>query len=194
MRRLPLLDRIFVSTPCKQDWEAMPGDQRVRSCESCQLPVHDLSAMTRAEAEALVASHKGRMCARYLRRADGTIATTDEPGPRRRVRWLAVAAAAGVVGLAAEMRIYRELTAEDPVAPTAQIDQVEVIARSSQEHVTDRHVEHEPAPPPPLAARIAEVYEQRTMGVVRLSGAGAFHELVDDLGAGEPSPPDRGTR
>jgi hypothetical protein len=192
MRRLPLLERLFVATPCQRDWEAMPGDQRVRNCASCKLPVHDLSAMTRAEAEALVARDQGRLCARFHRRADGTIATADEPGPRRRLRWLA--AAAGAVGLAGQVDVSGRLAAYEPTAPTAELEQIEVIALSTQEHVTDVHVEHEPAPPPPRAEKLAEVpaIEHKTMGVILLRREAAFHDIVDDSSAGGGS--DRGAR
>jgi hypothetical protein len=70
----------------------MPGDDRARICTRCRNQVFDLSAMTRAEAEELLFARTGDLSARFHRRADGTILTSDCPiGARsRRVRRLAV--------------------------------------------------------------------------------------------------------
>ncbi|MBL8755328.1 MAG: hypothetical protein JNK15_18660 [Planctomycetes bacterium] len=90
------LDRIAVASPCSTDWNAMVGDERRRFCASCRLHVHDLSAMTTAEAEALLrAAGGGRLCVRFFRRADGRVLTRDCPvGLRARVRraWARAAA------------------------------------------------------------------------------------------------------
>jgi hypothetical protein len=55
----------------------MHGNSRVRFCDHCQKNVYNLSAMTRASAEALLAEHEGHLCARLYRREDGTVITTD---------------------------------------------------------------------------------------------------------------------
>jgi hypothetical protein len=73
---LPVLQHIRVAAPCMADWNAMtPVDltTRVRHCDSCDEHVYNLSGMTRAEAEALITAHAGRLCARYYQRKDGTI-------------------------------------------------------------------------------------------------------------------------
>jgi hypothetical protein len=57
----------------------MSGDDRVRHCAECNLNVYNLSDLTRREAESLIASHEGRLCVRYYRRADGTILTRNCP-------------------------------------------------------------------------------------------------------------------
>jgi len=104
---LPLLDRIHVASPCTARWEDMTGDGRLRHCAQCDLDVHNLSAMTRDEAEALLQGlSRGRVCARFYKRADGTILTRDCPvglaAVRRRVLLAAsrVAAALGLATLA----------------------------------------------------------------------------------------------
>jgi hypothetical protein len=98
-----LLGRLRVASPCPASWEAMEGDERVRFCRQCELHVYDLSAMTRAEAESLVARTEGRLCARFYRRADGTVLTSDCPrglaAARRRVARAAGAAFASLLGL-----------------------------------------------------------------------------------------------
>src|SRR5262249_20372839 len=73
------LDNIQVATPCPMSWEKMTGDERVRHSQECKLNVYNLSDMTRAEAEQLIASREGRLCVRFYRRADGTVLTRDCP-------------------------------------------------------------------------------------------------------------------
>jgi len=78
----------------------MTGDDRVRYCQECQLNVYNLSDMTRAEAEQLIASREGRLCVRFYRRADGTILTRDCPtGLRARVRRLSRLAGAALAAI-----------------------------------------------------------------------------------------------
>src|SRR3954471_17484503 len=78
------LNVIRVENPCPAEWEKMHGDARVRFCDECKLHVYNLSSLTRAEAERLVAQHEGRLCVRYYQRADGTIITQDCGGGLRR--------------------------------------------------------------------------------------------------------------
>jgi hypothetical protein len=96
---LPLLERTRIASPCSADWTKMVGDDRVRHCLDCQKNVYDLSAMTAADAEALLREHEGDLCIRLARRADGTIVTSDCPvGARRRLRLrTACVMAAGLV-------------------------------------------------------------------------------------------------
>lgn len=98
------LDGVRIAKPCPADWDAMAGDERVRFCGTCRQNVYDVSALTREEAEALLAKTKGRPCLRLFRRRDGTVMTRDCPvgvdaWRRRATRVAAVAAAAA--GLAA---------------------------------------------------------------------------------------------
>ena len=41
-----------IKNPCTQDWNTMEGGDRQRLCRVCDKPVHNLSAMTRQQAEA----------------------------------------------------------------------------------------------------------------------------------------------
>jgi hypothetical protein len=59
------LDVLRVRKPCSADWDRMPGGDRVRFCEGCRKHVHNLSAMTRGEAEQLVCEAAGRLCVRF---------------------------------------------------------------------------------------------------------------------------------
>lgn len=84
--RTDLLGRVRVATPCPASWDGMEGDERVRFCRQCELNVYNLSEMTKAEAESLVARTEGRLCGRMYLRADGTIITKDCPVGLRAVR------------------------------------------------------------------------------------------------------------
>jgi hypothetical protein len=80
-----LLDSLRVASPCNASWDDMVGDERVRFCGQCSKNVYNLSAMSRDEAEAVVRAKEGDLCARMLRRIDGTVVTTDCPvGLRKR--------------------------------------------------------------------------------------------------------------
>jgi hypothetical protein len=81
-----LLDRAYVATPCTADWERMEGDEKKRFCGQCSLHVYNVSAMSRGEAEAVIARTEGRLCMRLYRRADGTVITRDCPVGLRAVR------------------------------------------------------------------------------------------------------------
>lgn len=80
------LDHVKVASPCSADWDAMIGNERSRFCGQCKLNVYNLSSMTRAEAEHLIASAEGRLCVRFYRRADGSILTENCPVGLRAVR------------------------------------------------------------------------------------------------------------
>jgi hypothetical protein len=83
---LPVLPQVRVASPCSASWDEMAGDERVRFCLLCQKNVYNLSAMSAAEAEALVRATEARLCVRFYRRADGTILTEDCPVGRRAAR------------------------------------------------------------------------------------------------------------
>lgn len=114
-RPLSVLDAVQIARPCPADWAAMravPGQhaERVRHCDECGLRVYHLSAMTRADAEALVAAGEGRLCVRLYRRGDGTVLTQDcsyfrriaqtTTAGARRLAWLATCGLATLLGAA----------------------------------------------------------------------------------------------
>ena len=80
------LRNVQVAAPCKVDWGEMLGDDRVRFCGQCSLNVYNLSGMTRADAEDLIARTEGRLCVRFYRRFDGSIITKDCPVGLRAIK------------------------------------------------------------------------------------------------------------
>ena len=80
------LDRLEVASPCSQSWEKMVGDDRSRFCSECKLNVYNLAAMSRHEAEVLIAQKEGRLCARFYRRHDNTVLASDCPIGLRAIR------------------------------------------------------------------------------------------------------------
>jgi hypothetical protein len=99
METKPFLDQVRVASPCQARWETLRGDDRVRFCDQCRKHVYDLSALTDAEAEALIRRTEGSLCARLHRRADGRVLTRDCPVGqwRRRAGRLAAGLAAGLL-------------------------------------------------------------------------------------------------
>ena len=71
------LDEIRIPKPCQTDWERMKGSDRMRYCEECKKHVYNLSKMSRREAEALIATQRGELCARVVRKPDGTVLTQE---------------------------------------------------------------------------------------------------------------------
>jgi hypothetical protein len=102
---------VRVASPCRERWADMAGDERVRVCNGCERPVFNLSEMTRAEAEAVLATRGVKPCVRFYRRADGTVMTADCPtGARRSPRLAVVAAGTALLGSSTAM-------AEAPAIP-----------------------------------------------------------------------------
>lgn len=94
-----------IASPCRADWAKMSGDERARFCAECQLHVYNIAGMTRREAEELIGRTEGRICARFFKRADGTVLTKDCPvglrALRRRLARVAGAAFTAVLSLTA---------------------------------------------------------------------------------------------
>ena len=65
------LKNLTVASPCVADWNSMTGNDQVRFCEHCSLDVHNLSLMTRSQAERLVARSNGRLCVQYIHDPNG---------------------------------------------------------------------------------------------------------------------------
>jgi hypothetical protein len=76
-----------VASPCKESWEQMSGDDRVRFCRSCHKKVYNLMEVSESEIGTLLRPGRELPCVRFYQRADGTVMTADCPVGRRR-RWL----------------------------------------------------------------------------------------------------------
>jgi len=104
------LDEVRVASPCPAAWDQMIGTEQVRFCAQCRLNVYNLSGMTRAQAEHLIAATEGRLCVRFYRRADGSVLTKDCPvgWERIRRRWSSIrrAVASAVIGFFAGLGVY----------------------------------------------------------------------------------------
>ncbi len=112
------LNNLKVASPCSADWDEMIGNERQRHCGDCKLNVYNLSGMTRTEAENFLINAEGRVCVRFVRRADGTVLIKDCPvgwkAIKRRVSKTATAfaslifAALGGIGLTSYFAKERE--------------------------------------------------------------------------------------
>jgi hypothetical protein len=83
-----------IGEPCTKAWDELRGDGTTRSCDDCSKEVHDVSQLTRAHANELLAD-KQDVCLRYTQRADGTLVLADGlvRGRGMKARRLALAAA-----------------------------------------------------------------------------------------------------
>ena len=106
----------------------MTGDERARFCGSCHKNVYDISQMTRAQAQQLIAEKEGDLCLRLHRRPDGTVITSDCPvgitATPRPLWWGAVAALAllssGLAGCAASGEVA-QIATPATVAPVVSL-------------------------------------------------------------------------
>jgi hypothetical protein len=73
MKLQDTLANIQIASPCPARWDQMEGDERARFCGQCNKHVYNLSAMSAEAAAALVREKEGNLCARFYRRADGTM-------------------------------------------------------------------------------------------------------------------------
>jgi hypothetical protein len=100
----------------------MIGSDRMRFCGQCNLNVYNLSAMTRDQAESVIAANEGRLCVRFYRRVDGSILTRDCPvglrAVRRRLSYLAKALVAAGFTFLASIGIH--LMLPDAIVPPRQ--------------------------------------------------------------------------
>ena len=76
------LDVLNVPSPCAVPWASLSGTAQMRFCPDCRKNVHNLSAMTAAEADAVLRAGPDGPCVRFRRRADGTAVTADRGGGR----------------------------------------------------------------------------------------------------------------
>ncbi len=154
--KLPVLDNLRVASPCSEKWADMTGDERVRACAKCNQNVYNLSSLTRAEAEALIAGRNGRMCVRYFQRADGTILLADCTVGKRNKRYrralavgIAASAAGGVAGytahtwhhkdeVAGEVMMGQPMMGTVAVANPPVVEEPEVDVPEPPQHVSMR--------------------------------------------------------
>lgn len=66
-------ERLSLKRPCPAALPTMSADQRVAWCTHCGQDVHNLSAMTQADAAELLEKQKGEACVAYLQQRDGRI-------------------------------------------------------------------------------------------------------------------------
>jgi Carboxypeptidase regulatory-like domain/Ankyrin repeats (many copies) len=120
-RHTDLLDRLTVTFPCSEDWDAMTGNEQVRFCSHCDLSVHNLSEMTRGEALALVRKSEGRLCVRYYRRPDATVQTLPLHNIKRRASKIATSALTATLSLCSPALAQASSTTELPIQGRAYV-------------------------------------------------------------------------
>ncbi len=97
----------------------MSGDDKVRACSGCNKNVFNISAMTRAEAEAFLAEYGASQCTKFYRRKDGSIMTDDCPRALRKLRDQCKVIARVAAGLIAFILSVPAVFGQDKAAETA---------------------------------------------------------------------------
>ena len=150
MKQEDVLGAVRVAAPCKASWEKMDGDDQVRRCEACQHNVYNLSGMSRAGAETLVAGVEGRLCVRFYRRPDGTMLTTDCPvgvsAMRKRMATTLACAAAMFISL---YSYASSLGLRQPQEPTDQTVPISAYEKARRVEVLRVVLDRINPPPPP---------------------------------------------
>jgi len=72
------LDRIKPASGCSMNWDHMTGDEKVKHCSQCSKTVHNLSALTKSEAAALLASGGGKLCIAFSLTPNGLLISQPE--------------------------------------------------------------------------------------------------------------------
>ncbi|MCB9603854.1 MAG: hypothetical protein H6720_26335 [Sandaracinus sp.] len=110
-----LLAQVRITTPCRERWDAMVGDDVVRHCARCGKDVYDLSTMRTSEAEALLA--RDGTCVRLRRRRDGRVVTSDCPSSSR--HGLQIAGAMTLAAATAALATHAHATLTRPLRPAS---------------------------------------------------------------------------
>jgi hypothetical protein len=132
------LSNLRVASPCPADWEKMVGDERVRHCADCNLNVYNLSAMTERQVQELIEDSRGkRLCARFYRRADGTVLTQDCPWSLRALTRKVTRLSAAV--LTAVMGVTVALARNKPQPATCECSQIQQKDSGIKLVVIDQH-------------------------------------------------------
>jgi hypothetical protein len=116
------LENLHIESPCDASWSDMQGGERRRHCELCKLQVHNLSAMSRMAAEAILGAQRGeqQLCVRLEFHADGACVTAENPLPpaeEKPAKPMRVAAAILSAGLLAACVSDEPLKRPDGVEP-----------------------------------------------------------------------------
>ncbi|HEY6038511.1 MAG TPA: hypothetical protein VIV58_29715 [Kofleriaceae bacterium] len=166
------LANIRIGFACKERWDDMVGDDQVRDCAKCKRAVFNLSEMTTAAAEAVLARRGVKPCVRFYRRPDGTVMTSDSCAtaarPERR-RLAVVATTFAGTALAASPAMADPPT-DPPADATTDTDATAGSASGSDQIVIETHMMMGlPAiQPPPITMVMGEPIEE--MGVIVVRG------------------------
>lgn len=187
-------NEIWIPEPCSEDWEGMTPQQRGRFCGACQKKVHDLSAMSESDAQALLQSGQD-ICVSYLSDAAGEVRFRPQPvvPVGRLLRRASVASAAGLsLALAActphgegpKLEVESERPAflevrpsipdAEPCESEAPITETPAIAEPDEELIRTKG-DYAPPPPPKETRRMGR-------GVRRTAGKPMPVKPHDPLG------------
>lgn len=154
---------VEIPEPCHADWDAMRPEERGRFCFECQTKVHDLSAMTEAEAERFLEQSACQdVCVSYRHAPDGTIVFRPAPAetplvplvPLARLRRRPTPTPSSIRAAVAAAGMAAALAACAPHGQEPQVREEEEISFQAPAAVIPHGPAQEatPVPPPPPVA------------------------------------------
>jgi hypothetical protein len=112
------LKQVTIPSPCTADWDAMSGDDRIRHCQACGKPVHNLRAMSTEEAASILATWGDDACCRITKNPDGTVLTAGQGASGQSsaggLRFRLGTLMAVIAGIAAALGLLRAAMHEEP--------------------------------------------------------------------------------
>lgn len=184
-------EQINIEEPCHQSWEQMSGDEQRRFCSHCDKHVHNLSAMTKAQAQELL-EREVDLCVIY--KYDERDELVFSPAPTRHqlqlqgVRKLLAAAALAVPMMLAacdEPAPLQELpTATSPITLDADGAKLASPAALEQASTSAQGASRAPSPPqaqPPTPNDEPEHDLKESMGQARATLPTKEHQDEDEV-------------
>jgi hypothetical protein len=140
------LAHLQLATPCDKRWEDLTGSgEQVRFCSGCEKRVFNLSAMTAAEGEALLARKRAGVCVSYEAGADGKPLSADQRRPHLPQQPSGVAlAAAALLALSAACGPSEETSEEKSARIEVELAESRVQEQERREQALHEQVRNEP--------------------------------------------------
>ena len=163
-----------ITDPCERTWDELEdcpetsSGSGARYCNSCDRSIRNVSTMTRAEADAMVASERSsgsqRICLFGVAKKDGTLLTADEL-PGRIAEWLRRQARA-----AAPMAASLSVLVQPGSCQTEPLEQLRAGGVPISDEIREVSVEVSEASPAPSPAEIQTAIDAETLELLTQLG------------------------
>lgn len=152
--------KMRVGVPCERAWDELEGGGDRRHCGDCDRIVHNVSAMSREEAQTMLDdAAPGRVCVFGVARGDGTLMTAEEV-PGRIADWLRRKARAAAPMAASFSVLIQPGGCETEKPP----------ADSSHQELREITVEVTAEMPAPSPVEAEILYAEEFVGLLQIGG------------------------